>query len=111
MIAVVGGGISGLTAAWELTRRGADVVVYEAAPHVGGKLRAATVGDVSVDVGAEAMLARRPEGIGLLADLGLTTIAPLTTSASVRAGGALHPLPPRTMMGIPTDPGRPRPAC
>jgi oxygen-dependent protoporphyrinogen oxidase len=104
MIAVVGAGISGLTAAWELTRRGADVVVFETAPHVGGKLRTATVGDVTVDVGAEAMLARRPEGVGLLADLGLTAIAPLTTSASVRAGGALHPLPPRTMMGIPTDP-------
>lgn len=105
MIAVVGAGISGLTAAWELARRGADVVVFEAAQAVGGKLRVATVGDVQVDVGAEAILARRPEGIGLLAELGLEPIAPLTTSAAVRAGGALHPLPPRTMMGIPTDPG------
>lgn len=104
MIAVVGGGISGLAAAWELTRRGADVVVFEAAPVVGGKLRVATVGDVQVDVGAEAMLARRPEGVALLGELGLDPITPLTTSASVRAGGALHPLPPRTMMGIPTDP-------
>jgi oxygen-dependent protoporphyrinogen oxidase len=104
VIAVVGAGIAGLTAAWELTRRGADVIVFEAASAVGGKLRVATVGDVQVDVGAEAMLARRPEGVALLAELGLDPIAPLTTSASVRAGGALHPLPPRTMMGIPTDP-------
>lgn len=100
---MVGGGIAGLTAAWTLAGAGAEVVVLEAAPSVGGKLRVATVGGVQVDVGAEAMLARRPEGVGLLRELGLEPIAPLTTSASVRAGGVLHPLPPRTMFGIPAD--------
>lgn len=102
-VAVVGGGISGLAAAWTLAGAGADVVVLEAAPSVGGKLRTATVGDVRVDVGAEAMLARRPEGVDLMRQLALEPIAPLTTSASVRAGGALHPLPARTMLGIPAD--------
>ncbi|MGH8862686.1 MAG: FAD-dependent oxidoreductase, partial [Jatrophihabitantaceae bacterium] len=63
MIAVVGGGISGLTAAWTLAAAGAEVVVFESAPDAGGKLRAATVAGVPVDVGAEAMLTRRPEGL------------------------------------------------
>ncbi len=103
MIAVVGGGISGLAAAWALAGAGAEVVVLEAAPVIGGKLQAATVAGVRVDVGAEAMLARRPEGVALMRELRLEPIAPLTTSASVRAGGALHPLPARTMLGIPTD--------
>lgn len=102
-VAVVGGGISGLAAAWTLAGAGADVVVLEAAPRIGGKLQAARVAGVPVDVGAEAMLARRPDGVGLLAELGLEPIAPLTTSASVRAGGMLHPLPARTMLGIPAD--------
>jgi oxygen-dependent protoporphyrinogen oxidase len=102
-VVVIGAGISGLTAAWALAQDGADVVVLESAPRVGGKLHVAPIAGVPVDVGAEAMLARRPEGVGLLAELGLASIAPLTTAASVRAGGALHPLPARTMLGIPTD--------
>ena len=101
-VAVVGGGISGLAAAWALACSD-DVVVLEAGPRVGGKLRVESVADIPVDVGAEAMLARRPEGVGLLAELGLQPIAPLTTSASVRAGGVLHALPARTMLGIPAD--------
>ncbi len=102
-IAVVGGGISGLTAAWALAAAGESVVVLESAGSVGGKLQVADVAGVRVDVGAEAMLARRPEGVALLGALGLVPIAPLTTSAQLRAGGALHPLPARTMLGIPTD--------
>src|SRR5690242_20345344 len=99
-IAIVGGGISGLAAAWTLAERlpDADVTVFEAAPHVGGKLQSAEIAGVQVDVGAEAMLARRPEGMDLVDALGLDdqVIAPLTTSARVRAGGVLHPLPART---------------
>ena len=106
-VAVVGGGISGLAAADELARRlpDADVVVLEASPAVGGKLRVATVGGVQVDVGAEALLARRPEALELIRSLGLgdDVIAPVTTAASVRAGGTTHPLPARTMLGIPGD--------
>jgi protoporphyrinogen/coproporphyrinogen III oxidase len=101
-VAVVGGGISGLAAAWALSAAD-DVIVLEAGLRVGGKLQVASIAGIPVDVGAEAMLARRPEGIGLLAELGLQPIAPLTTSASVRAGGVLHALPARTMLGIPAD--------
>jgi len=43
MIAVVGGGITGLVLGWELQRRGADFVVLEAAPRAGGVIRSARV--------------------------------------------------------------------
>ncbi len=111
-IVVVGGGISGLTAAYRVHARllDADVLVLEGSAALGGKLRLATVAGVVVDVGAEAMLARRPEGVGLAREVGLQgdVIAPLTTAAQVRAGGAAHPLPARTMMGIPADVGAAR---
>lgn len=103
MIAVVGGGISGLSAAWRLAAPGEQVVVLESAPAVGGKLQTASIAGLAVDVGAEAMLARRPEGLALLAELGLAPVAPLTTAALIRAGGALHPMPAGTVMGIPGD--------
>jgi oxygen-dependent protoporphyrinogen oxidase len=105
-VVVVGGGISGLAAAWALADR-ADVLVLEASPQVGGKLRVDEVAGLPVDVGAEAMLARRPEGVALARAAGLadSLIAPLTTSARIRAGGASHPMPVRTMLGIPGDVG------
>ncbi len=106
-VVVVGGGISGLAAAWHVADLAphAEVVVLEAARAVGGKLRVASVADLAVDVGAEAMLGRRPEGLSLVRAVGLgdDVIHPLTTAARVRAGGADHPLPARTMMGIPAD--------
>ena len=37
-IAVVGGGVGGLNAAWQLARKGHDVTVYEADERMGGKL-------------------------------------------------------------------------
>ncbi|SHG73412.1 oxygen-dependent protoporphyrinogen oxidase [Jatrophihabitans endophyticus] len=104
-LVVVGGGIAGLAAAWFAAEAGLDVTVLEAAPRVGGKLRVEEVGGVPVDVGAEALLTARPEGLDLLAAAGLADerISPLTTSARVWAGGTTHPLPARTMMGIPGD--------
>ena len=104
-LVVVGGGISGLAAAWYAAAAGLDVLVLEASPAVGGKLRVESVAGVPVDVGAEALLTARPEGIELLADAGLADerLAPLTTAAHVRAAGELHRLPAKTMLGIPAD--------
>ena len=62
---VVGGGVAGLAAAVRIARPRPDVevLVLEAAPAVGGKLRRIELAGSWVDVGAEAMLARRPEGV------------------------------------------------
>jgi oxygen-dependent protoporphyrinogen oxidase len=102
-VAIVGGGIGGLAAARFLHDRGLDTVVFESGDRIGGKLRLETVGDVVLDVGAEAILARRPEGVELAETVGLAAdlVHPETTQASILAGGALHTLP-RTVMGIPT---------
>ena len=73
---------------------------------VGGKLRRAEVAGYSVDVGAESMLARRPEATGLVADLGLggRLTHPEPVPAAVWSRGRRWPLPRGTVMGVPTDP-------
>lgn len=103
-IAVVGGGVAGLTAAYELGKAGADAIVFEGSDRVGGKLRTEDVGGVTLDVGAEALLARRPEAVDLIAEIGLADarVDPATTSAAIWTRGALRPMPP-TVMGIPSD--------
>lgn len=101
-VAVVGAGIGGLVAAHDLTSAGHDVVVFEASDRVGGKLRRESVGGATVDVGAEAMLARRPEGVALAESLGLSVVHPTTASSRIWTRDALRPLPP-SVMGCPTD--------
>ncbi|NUQ76483.1 MAG: phytoene desaturase [Polyangiaceae bacterium] len=50
-IVVIGAGIGGLVASAELARRGADVVVIEKAPHIGGKMRRIHAGGKAIDAG------------------------------------------------------------
>lgn len=107
-VIVVGGGIGGLVAAHDLAHQRPDVEVLliEAGDRVGGKLRLATLAGHQVDVGAEAMLAVRPEGVDLVRRLsaGDDLVSPVATGASIWSRGALHPLPRATLMGVPTGP-------
>lgn len=104
-VAVVGGGIAGLAAAYFLGDRGADVIVLEAAERIGGKLSVSKVAGIAVDDGAEALLARRPEGVELIGKIGLAgeQVSPGTTTASIYTRGGFHALPRRQLMGVPAD--------
>ncbi|MEH3076312.1 MAG: FAD-dependent oxidoreductase [Quadrisphaera sp.] len=109
-VVVVGGGISGLAAAWALAAEDVDVVLLEAAPRVGGPLQTAELAagttPVTVDVGAESLLARRPEAVELAREVGLARdlVQPATTRAAVVLRGQRHPVPRGTVMGVPADP-------
>jgi protoporphyrinogen/coproporphyrinogen III oxidase len=104
-VAIVGGGIAGLSAAFLLRDAGLTVTVLEGSPRIGGKLATAEVGGLAVDTGAEALLARRPEGVGLIDDLGLAgeRRSPGTTSAGIWTRGEIRPLPRHQVMGVPAD--------
>jgi len=103
-VAVVGGGIAGLAAAYFL-RDVAAVTLFEGAARLGGKLAVSGVAGVAVDEGAEALLARRPEGTGLAAEVGLGgELRPAgPAGAAIWSRGELRPLPRRQFMGVPAD--------
>jgi protoporphyrinogen/coproporphyrinogen III oxidase len=104
-VVVIGGGIAGLAAAFYLKDEPVRVTVLEGAGRLGGKLSASDVAGVSMDEGAEALLARRPEGIELItaAGLGGDLVPAGVTSSAIYTRGALRPLPRRQFMGVPAD--------
>ncbi|KUI42335.1 protoporphyrinogen oxidase [Mycobacterium sp. IS-1590] len=106
---VVGGGISGLVAAYRLRVAAgpdASITVFDPADRLGGVLRTERIGGQSMDVGAEAFVARRPEVPALLAELGLANRQIGTTGARplIYSQARLHPLPTGTLQGIPAQP-------
>jgi oxygen-dependent protoporphyrinogen oxidase len=104
-VVIVGGGIAGLAAAFFLRDELVRVTVLEGSQRLGGKLSVSEVAGVPVDEGAEALLVTRPEGTGLIAEVGLAgdRVAPGTTSSAIWTLGALRPLPRRQFMGVPSD--------
>jgi len=107
-VVVVGGGIAGLAAAFFLRERGGDalrVTVLETSPRVGGKLALVEIAGVTLDAGAEALLARRPEAVDLVhrVGLGADLVEPATTAAGIWTRGLVRPLPRGHVFGVPTD--------
>lgn len=102
-VVVIGAGIAGLAAAHRLAQRGAHVTVLEASDRVGGKLLPGEIAGARVDLGAESMLARRPEAVALAREVGLgdRLQPPATASASIWTRGALRPMPKGHVMGVP----------
>ena len=104
---VVGGGITGLAAARTLVdgRPDVEVLLLEGVgPRSAASCGCGEVAGVTVDLGAESILNRRPEGVALAraAGLGDAVVHPETAAARVWSRGALRPLP-RSVMGVPAD--------
>ncbi|MEI7860418.1 MAG: protoporphyrinogen oxidase [Acidimicrobiales bacterium] len=114
VIAVVGGGMAGLAAAWQLaddlgasgsgSSSRARIVVLEASSRVGGKVRSTEFCGRTVDVAADAFLARRPEATGLCSELGLddALVSPGASGAALWSRGRLRMMPDGVNLGVPT---------
>lgn len=94
-IAIVGGGITGLTAAYHLSRQGHAVRLFEASPRLGGNIR--TERDPSgwlLEAGPNS-IQLTPEVAGLLAKLGLTPLnaSPAAKNRYVVRNGRPLPVP------------------
>ena len=96
-VAVIGGGIAGLAAAFFLRDAPVRVTLFEGSARIGGKLAVSEIAGIQVDEGAEAMLVRRPEGVDLVGAVGLAgeLVSPGTTAAAIWTRGAMRPLPGR----------------
>jgi oxygen-dependent protoporphyrinogen oxidase len=106
--AIVGGGIAGLAAAYELARRGVSFVVLEQGASPGGVVLSEDLDGYTIDAGADALLTQKPAGVRLCEELGLgdrliSTLPPRL--AYIQRGGKLHPLPAASVLGIPTRVG------
>jgi oxygen-dependent protoporphyrinogen oxidase len=108
---VIGGGITGLTAAHALVSSPAPprVTVLEADARLGGKvLTTPFAGLPAIDAGPDAFLARVPEGMALAHAVGFDDAeltSPATGAASVWWDGRMHRLPDGLVLGAPTGLG------
>lgn len=101
-VAIVGGGVAGLATAHRLlaAEPALEVTVLESDPAVGGRLRTAVVGDLELEAGPDAFVARKPWAVELCRELGLELVAPSARGASVWTERGLVPLP-ETALGVP----------
>jgi oxygen-dependent protoporphyrinogen oxidase len=105
-IAIIGGGISGLSAAFALQKLGIPYTLLEAERFLGGVIRTEVRDGFLLEGGPDSMLAQKPEGLALARELGLGDRL-LPTNPDQRAvyvlhAGVLHALPEGMMLAVPT---------
>ncbi len=108
MIVIVGAGITGLSAAFELASRGVPFCVVEAASRPGGLILTEHADGFTIEAGPDSVLAQKPAALALCEELGIgarliATKRPRT--AFILKRGRLHALPSPSVLGIPLSPG------
>jgi oxygen-dependent protoporphyrinogen oxidase len=105
-VVIVGGGISGLSAAYDLARAGIAHTLFEKSPRPGGVIETQSELDCVLECGPDSFLAAKPEALALIKELGLdgeligSNDHQRTTF--ILKHGRLVPLPEGVMMIVPT---------
>jgi oxygen-dependent protoporphyrinogen oxidase len=105
-VAIVGGGIAGLSAAYYLAKGGVASTIIESRSRLGGVIETLHVGGCTIEAGPDSFLAIKPAAFDLLRELGLEEQVigsnDRLRKTFVRKGGRLIPLPDGLMMMVPT---------
>ncbi len=110
LVLVVGGGITGLAAAWELTGgaegpASARVLLVEGAERLGGKVGTHVSDGFVAEEGPDSLVAYRPAALELIGEVGLADDVIGVSGrhpVHVRSRGRLEPLPHGMGMVLPT---------
>lgn len=110
-VVIIGGGITGLTAAYYLQEKAKqaqvslDIQLLEASDRLGGKIRTHQVDGFTIERGPDSFLARKEAAVRLVESLGIQdqVIRNQTGQAYILANNVLHPMPQGSFMGIPTE--------
>jgi len=91
---VVGAGIAGLAAAWELVRGRCDVTILESERRAGGVIDTERVDGFLVEGGSDGFLAGEPELPALAIELGIgdRVVSQLARGTALWSGQALEPI-------------------
>ena len=102
-VAVIGGGIAGLAAAYELKCQGVEAVVLEAGDRPGGSIDESAIGGLTVDSGPDGFVARDPAAAELCRRIGLGAelVTPASSGAYILGDRGLLRFPDRSVLGVP----------
>jgi oxygen-dependent protoporphyrinogen oxidase len=105
-VAIIGGGISGLAAAYYLAKAGISSTLIETQSRLGGVIRTELVHGCIVETGPDSFLSAKPWAMDLIRDLGLAGEVIGSNDEKrvtyVRREGRLVPLPDGLMLMVPT---------
>jgi oxygen-dependent protoporphyrinogen oxidase len=106
-VAIVGGGIAGVTAAWQLHRLGCEFTLYEASDRLGGIVETVRRDGFTIECGPDGWVSEKPWARALAEELGLGAELIGSNDATrvtyILSGGKLVPMPDGMRMMVPTD--------
>ena len=105
-VVIVGGGISGLAAAYDLQRAGIETILFEKEPRLGGVIETRSWQDCILESGPDSFISSKPEALALIKELGLESDVIGSNdhqrTTYIVKNGKLVPLPEGIMMMVPT---------
>lgn len=105
-VVIIGGGVSGLSTAYHLSKAGIPSTIVERRPYLGGVVRTDSAHGCVLEAGPDSFLAAKPWALELMRELGLASEV-IGSNDELRVtyvvkGGKLLPMPDGLMLMVPT---------